>query len=184
MALTVKDMAFAAGIIAGKTIVDAAMDAGYAESTAYKKAHTWVGNSRNESTKPELYDYIQKKRKALEDEFDVSAKEVLKGMHTIATSDIADLFDEDGNMLPPHKLPKRLRAAIVGIEIIERTTGKGKNRKVIGRKYKYKLAGDKNAAWANIAKLQGYNAPEKIEHGGEALTSVFLQFLKQTSTKK
>ena len=174
--MTTKDKAFAHGLIQGKTVVSAAMDAGFAKSTAYKVAHTWIGKTRKTSQKPELFDYVQEKRKELEAEFTVTDKEVLRGFHRIASADIRQLFDENGHMRPVHTLPDDIVAAIVGIEVVEETTSTGKTTKTVLRTKKVKLATDRNAAWANIARMLGYNEPDKMN-----VTGSFLDFLKKTS---
>lgn len=179
MALSVKDIKFAEGILQGKSVVDAAMEAGFAKSTAYKQAHLWIGKTRKDSEKPELFDYVQDKRKKLEDEFTVSRNQVLRGMLRIADADIRLLYDKDGNLLPPHLLPDEIVGAIVGIEVQEIYGGTGKDKKAIGQVKKYKLAADRNGAWGSIAKLLGYNEAEKVE-----ITGSFLDFLKKAKQGK
>ncbi len=145
---------------------EAARKAGFAPSTALKKASLWIGETRLTSKKPEMWDYLKELgRKAL-DEYEVTRGEVLRGMHRIAKSDISDMFDDFGDLKDIADMSEDTRMAIAGIEVNETKIGDGIFTKV----KKIKL-NDRLGAWSNISRMLGYNAPEEHKHSGEIKTS-------------
>lgn len=72
----------------------------------------------------------------------------------LAFYDLKELFDSNGTQIPPHKLPKNIRQAIHGIEIIISPLGE--------TKYKYKFH-EKGKALERLEKIEGMFAPEKQE---------------------
>ncbi len=161
---------------------EAAKRAGYAETTSNQNAYRWIGSSRKESERPDMWDYLQQLREADENLYNVTKGKVLQGMHRIANFDPRNLVDDFGDPIPINELDDDTAGAIAGIELEEKsitvdTTEKGEIRITKTRVKKYKIA-DRNPAWANIAKMLGYNAPDVTKHeAGES----FLDLLKQTS---
>lgn len=58
----------------------------------------------------------------------------------LAFINVRDLFDAQGNLIPVAELDPEISAAIVSIEFEEIYSGRGEERKVIGRTAKVKLA--------------------------------------------
>lgn len=73
----------------------AAIQAGYSKSTANKKAPGWVGKSREDSTCPEIFDYIQKLMAERSQRTAITADRVLKELGVIAFARIDDYVTID-----------------------------------------------------------------------------------------
>jgi phage terminase small subunit len=163
--LTLKERKFCEEYVVLGNATAAALRAGYTPITAQKHSYRWVKDTREESSRPKMWDYVQQLRKRLEEEFTISKGKVLFGMVALALFDPAKLYDATGKPIPIHLLDEVSRMGIQGFEY---------DRK--GKLKRYKAA-DRNAAWSNLAKLLGYNSPEKLKHdAGET----FLDFLRGT----
>lgn len=91
-----------------------------------------------------------------------TADRVLMEAGKLAFINARDLFDGEGKMIPIHELDPEVAAAIVSIEYDEIYSGEGKNRKVIGRTAKVKLA-DKYKGIELLGKrLKVFS--DKVEH--------------------
>jgi phage terminase small subunit len=154
-------------IINRGNVAEAARRAGYKESVAVGRAYSWVGKHRSTSKFPAMYDYVTERQEELENEYNVTKGKVLQGFHRIANMDPANLFDGDGRMKPITEMDEETRGAIVGIEFHELGGGVKKIR-----------FADKNAAWAGIAKMLGYNTENKVDE-----SETFLAFLKRSSAR-
>jgi phage terminase small subunit len=80
----------------------------------------------------------------------VTADKVMREAAYIALSDMGMMFDDKGELLPIHKLPKSMRAAIASYEI-EEMLNEGV---VVGKKYKVKFW-DKNKSLDTLFKHHG-----------------------------
>jgi len=69
-----------------------------------------------------------------------TADRVLMEVGKLAYSNMRDLTDHEGNMIPLHKLDPEVAATIVSYDIEKIWSGTGKDRKVIGEHVKVKLA--------------------------------------------
>ena len=68
----------------------------------------------------------QVKRKAAERLADlIDPDRALREAARLAYSDIGDLFDEHGQLLPLNDWPDRIRAAVASVEVLTRTRGAG-----------------------------------------------------------
>lgn len=76
---------------------------------------------------------------------------VLKELIKLATFDIQDIYDEDGNIKPVQDLPETVRKAIATIEVEELYAGRGLARKNVGRNVKIKFW-DKSKALENLGR--------------------------------
>ncbi len=93
----------------------AAIRAGYSEHTAHQAAYE---NLR----KPEIKALIDREIKERADRADWDADAVLRRLGQELTADIADLFDDNGNMLPIKQWPMIFRTGLVaGIDMEEFT---------------------------------------------------------------
>ena len=121
----------------------AAKRAGYSEGTA-----EIIGfeNLR----KPKIAEKIQARRDELKESAEIDQEWVLKRYKRLAEVDPADFLKEDGTLKPISEIPKDVRYAIQGLDILEMTSVKGAE---IHTK-KVKLS-DKRATLDSIAKLLG-----------------------------
>jgi phage terminase small subunit len=88
----------------------------------------------------------------------ISCKRVMEEEACIAFCDPAELLDSNGNMIPPHLLPERIRRAI-SIEVKETRgpSGIGKSTE-----YKYTLL-DKKASLEKISKHLGLYERDNLQ---------------------
>lgn len=110
----------------------AAIDAGYAESTAKKAAYLWVGKNWEKCPKPYLglWEAIQEATKQQIETVALTAKRVLEEWMAIAFFNLQDLFDpETGNPLPLNQLPPEAVSALESIQVLRESceTGNGKD---------------------------------------------------------
>lgn len=97
----------------------AAKRAGYAESTAEKKAQRWVGKSREQSEYPEMWDAVEARRQTLRETKHVTQERVIEEYRRIAFADVRDLFtwDEDrAAYVPSDNLTEEQAAVVSSIE--------------------------------------------------------------------
>lgn len=91
--LTKRDIKFVKLVINGKLVTPAAREAGFPESVCYAKAHAWITEFREESTKPHVWDYHRKLlRKALRIH-DVNPQSLVDELSVIAFSDISNFIE-------------------------------------------------------------------------------------------
>lgn len=159
----------------GGNQAEAARRAGYSNSTALKLASQWIGDSRQASKKPLMWDYVKAKREELENEFNVSRGRILKGLFNIADFDITEIFDDLGELKQISELSTTARRVIAGLEVRELIGPKGE---VLSTKITKIKLHNRVESWAHINKMLGYNAPETVKHDA---TDSFLDLLKRTS---
>jgi phage terminase small subunit len=133
----------------------AAKAAGYAENSAKEQGYQLLHI-------PSLRTRIQEELKKRFDRIDLSAERVLAELMTIATVDIADAYDEKGNLLPIQEIPEHIRRAISGVEVDEIWDGYGDEREQIGETKKLKLV-DKHRALETLARHLKL-LTDKVEH--------------------
>ncbi len=83
----------------------------------------------------------------------LTVERVLQEYACLATLDISQAFDAEGNILPIHQIPENVRRALAGVEIAELNIdndGKGS----VGRLHRIKFY-DKTKALDSIAKHLG-----------------------------
>lgn len=98
---------------------------------------------------------LQAAARALSDEqFEFGVTEILREAVGIATSDVADLVDDDGDVLPVKQWPKRLRRAVASLKVKpEYRVGKD-GREFIGYSKEVRFW-DKNAALDKLMRING-----------------------------
>lgn len=101
-----------------------------------------------------VWERIAQLQKELRDSSGVTKEDVVKGFMNIAFCDIAQIFDENGNLKNIHNIPKDIRRAISGIDVFEEYEGRGKDRELSGYVRKIRLW-DKNKALENLGKHLG-----------------------------
>lgn len=82
--LTKQERIFVKAYIACKNANKAAIEAGYAPSTANSMAYLWISDDKK---KPNVYAAVQKELKKLEEKLEMTAENVLKQYWNIATAD-------------------------------------------------------------------------------------------------
>jgi len=143
-----------------------AVEAGYSLSMATGKAQAWVGNSRKKASNKAIWDLVQSERQKVENEYELSEKEILKQYKSLCTFDIRKLFDEHGKLIPIHLLDNDTAAAISGFDVsVLKTTVSGET--IIEESIKKIKFADKKGALDSMVKIKGMSAPEKHEHTGK-----------------
>jgi len=104
----------------------------------------------------------------------VTVEKVLRELYKLATVDIRQAFDEQGNLKPIKDLPEDVARAIASIESFEEYSGRGDKREPVGFTRKIKLS-DKIRALELLGKyLKMFT--DKVEHttpeGGSVITPV------------
>ena len=100
------------------------------------------------------------KARAAEEEFKIDANILLRDLEAVRRMDIADILDDDDNVLPVKQWPKIWRQTISGFEVEALLMGKGENRSSIGVLKKIKWP-DYLRVSEMIGKHIGVNADRK-----------------------
>ena len=114
----------------------------------------------------------------------ITLDQVIKHISEIATFDIADCYDEKGNLLPIHDIPLAARGAITSIKALEEFDGFGKDRTSIGFTKEIKLLNKLDAFEKLMKHLGGYekdNAQKKPEVNLATLDDSVIQQLLNAS---
>lgn len=131
--LTAKQAQFVREYLIDLNATQAAIRAGYSKKTA---AAVGAENLRKPQIKSAIAEATQKRA----NETGIDAAWVLRRLAAEAEADIADLYDEQGNLKPVHEWPKIWRQGLVqGIEVEELFEGRGDEREHVGRLRKIKL---------------------------------------------
>lgn len=144
----------------GGNAAQAAIEAGYSERSAASTASEILKYPNVAALLAELNDKL--KERAI-----VTKEQIAAELAKIGFSDIRQIFDADGNMLPVNEIPDTAAAALAGVDVDELYAGKDN----IGQTKKVKMW-DKLKALAQLTELYGYNAPVKSDvttHIGKAL---------------
>lgn len=133
----------------------AAIRAGYSKKTAGSQGERLLKNV-------EIAKAIQKATSQQLEKVELSAERVLEEMRRLGFSNVQDLFDANGDLIPIHKLTREQAACISSIEVIMKnaTAGDGK----IDRVLKVKVW-DKRATLEMLAKHFAL-LTEQVEHSG------------------
>lgn len=161
--LTEKQELFCQRYLIDFNATKAAKDAGYSEETAY--AIGWE-NLR----KPEIQERIQQIRAEMGKSFNITRERIAQEYARLAFFDIKKVYNEDGELLPITDLDDDTAAAIAGIEVANDWDKDESGKSVIvGQLRKIKIS-DKRAALDSLAKLMGYNEPDKLQVRGLTIT--------------
>ncbi len=156
--LTDKQKRFAEEYIASLNATKAAILAGYAESGARAAGSRMLSNVV-------VQEYIQQRKIELdtriENKYLITRERVLNEYAKLAFSDLRSYYNEDGTLKNIYDLTDDEAAALSASEADEIRV----NNEVLGYTRKIKVY-DKNRALDSIAKVMGYNAPEKRELTG------------------
>jgi len=104
-------------------------------------------------------DELMEKRAA---KINVSAEFVLNELLLLAKTDLANAYDEKGNLKPIHEIPEETRRAIAGIKVFEEFEGFGRERHKVGETRELKLWSKPDALEMLGRHLKLFT--EKVEH--------------------
>lgn len=158
--LTPKQSRFVDEYLIDLNATQAAIRAGYSVKSAGDQAAQLLGKTHIQAA-------IDTARSNRSQETKIDAAWVLTRLAAEATADIADLYDDDGELLPVKRWPLIWRQGLVqGIEVEELFDGAGKDRERIGTVRKVKLD-NRIRRLELIGKHIGVNAfQEVVQHKG------------------
>lgn len=108
---------------------------------------------------------IQERMDRRSERTQVQADDVVRQLVRMGLSDPRRLYDADGNLLPPHKLPEDIAMAVQAVDVIRNISPEGE----VTETYKYKLS-DRVKPLEMIGKHLGKALgqwAEKLEHTGK-----------------
>lgn len=119
--LTAKQSQFVEEYLIDLNATQAAIRAGYAESTANKQASLWVGKTRESCPEKmrHVWDSVQVAKGDRMERTQIDADYVLQRMIEIDKMDAADIMDEGGNLLPIKQWPSAWRRYISSMDVAE-----------------------------------------------------------------
>lgn len=133
MKLTPKQEMFVLEYLKDLNATQAAIRAGYSQKTANEQGCQLLANLKVKAA-------IDAAMSAREERTKIDAAWLLERLAEEATADIADIYDDDGNLLPVKQWPKIWRMGLVqGIEVEELFDGRGEGREHIGRVRKVRI---------------------------------------------
>lgn len=110
----------------------AAIRSGYSKKTANEQSSQLL-------TKLSIQEEITRLKEAQYKRLQMSADEVLAELSLIARADLAQAFEENGNLKPIHAMPDSIRRALSGIDTEELYDGQGSEKEMVGFTKKIKL---------------------------------------------
>lgn len=133
MSLTAKQQLFVQEYLVDLNATQAAIRAGYSAKTAYSQGERLLRNV-------EVSQAVSEAKAERSEKTKIDAQWVLTRLASDATADLAELYDEAGNLKPIHDWPMVFRTGLVaGIEVEELFEGRGESREHVGRVRKIKL---------------------------------------------
>lgn len=151
--LTAKQELFCRLYLIDFNATKAAKEAGYSEDTAYSIG--WE-NLR----KPEIQDRISELRKEIGGKFNITKERIAQELALIAFGDTKNVFDESGRLKPPSEWTDEGRV----ISSYEESVTEFGDEDNGGTKTTKKVRQwDKIKAMEVLARLMGYNEPDKLE---------------------
>lgn len=126
----------------------ASIRAGYSHKTA-----EWIGHQLLKKT--HVAEAVRYEMEARAKRTEISADRVLAEYAKLAFLDPRRFYDDDGNLIPVHKLPEDVAAALAGMDVITERFGKdadGSAEFATVRKIKF---ADKKAALDSVARHLG-----------------------------
>jgi len=115
--------------------------------------------------RPQCREYLVAQRRELAKAKLIERADLVEALAGIAFLDPADLFDENGELLPVGKMPAHVRKAIASIDIVPAFVGHGKDRRQVGVNTKIRFV-DKKGALDSLAKIYGYFEAERVAADG------------------
>lgn len=112
---------------------------------------------------------------------DISPKRILEELARLAFLDPRKLFDEQGNLIPIHKLDEESAAAIAGLDHDEIYSGRGEDRASIGRTAKIKFI-QKTQALELLGKYHKLFA-DHVDHSGSVGIDIRVEHINGIKNK-
>lgn len=131
----------------------AAIAGGCPAASAHVTGARWLKNAKVAAA-------IEDARARIAQKLEISVERTARELAKVAYHDIGEMFDEDGNLLPVHRMSETARAAIAGLDV-ETCDGPGRVRTVT---HKVKVA-DRIRALELLGKYQRMFT-DRIEHDG------------------
>lgn len=158
--LSTKEQAFVDEYLIDLCAAKAAVRAGYSVKTAKAIANQLMAKPHIAAA---VADAVAKRAERTR----IDADWLLRRLVDEADADIADLYDEHGNLKPVREWPKVWRTGLItGIDVEELFEGRGESREHIGRVRKVRYS-DRNRVLELIGKHVGVQAfRERVEHTG------------------
>lgn len=130
-----------------------ARDAGFAAKSARVTASKLL-------TKPNVRARVKELLAQSVHDTEVDTARIRRELGYLSTSDLTEAFDSNGNPLPIHQIPERLRRCISGFELVEERDENGEPTGHMVKKFKFY---DKNASLNTLAKVHKM-LTDKVEH--------------------
>ncbi len=111
---------------------DAAIKAGYAESTAKSQAFTWTSDNKCPDNKKHVLAAITKGKEKRSERTGIDADYVLRELAEVWEADIADIIDDRGSLLPIKQWPLIWRKICRGISVKEIFETEGRKKVKVG----------------------------------------------------
>ncbi|CDN87344.1 Terminase small subunit [Hydrogenophaga intermedia] len=124
---------------------------------AYPRSQRWKADAVHQQASrtaadPKVSARVTELRRQVAEKTVLESVEIIQEVYRLAVSDIADLMDADGKLLPPNKIPLNTRRALASIKVDE-----------FGRiEYKF---WDKNSALERAAKILGLFEKDNQQKG-------------------
>jgi len=122
MKLTARDRRFVDEYLIDLDAERAALEAGYSKTVARTKSYCWVSNSK-QNKKPHVFEAVQEAFKNRAKRTEITQDRVLQEFSKISFFDPRKLYNDEGNLLPVHKLDADVAAAIGGVDVVCRKIG-------------------------------------------------------------
>jgi phage terminase small subunit len=117
-------------------------------------------------SKPAIKARIKALREEMAKGYNLTKERIAQEYARIGFFDIRKIYDDDGELIPITKLDDDSAAAIAGIEVANDWDRDNDGKAIIvGQIKKIKIA-DKKAALDSLARLMGYNEPDKMQLTG------------------
>ncbi|MCK1626566.1 terminase small subunit [Bradyrhizobium sp. 160] len=134
MALTAKQQCFVQEYLLDLNATKAAIRAGYSKRSAQEQGSQMLARQ-------EISDAIDEAKPARSERTEVDADWVLRRLADEVEADLADLYDDNGDLRPIDEWPEIWRQGLVaGVEIDALYEGSGEDRRQVGHLKKIKLS--------------------------------------------
>lgn len=112
--------------------------------------------------------YLLNLKESVASALQITREKVLNGYARLAFYDARKFYDAEGNLIKIPDLDEETSFALSSFEVVEEWAEdeKTKKRFVVGHTKKVKMS-DRKVALDSIARMLGYNEPDKVRHEGE-----------------
>ena len=148
-----------------------------ASRAALRAGYTRAEAGRRLVTQSHVSEAIKYARKERSERTQVTQDRVLQEEACIAFSDIRDLFDEQGELIPKHELPERVRSALSSYDVSEKIDRYG--NQVTNIKIKF---WDKGRALERVSRHLGMYEKDNTQGGqasGQAMVEAYREILRE-----